>query len=116
MKPTLKDITLGNCMPLDTFLIDKEDFRVGVTLTIGIENELGEELFYLMVCSYDSAENLYDEEEYQWKSKHQLLIHKYNPKLVELAVKKLLSSVDESTWQDVVKKLKLYLEWEYEMG
>ena len=92
---------------------DAQRFRVTVTASIGPAGEEGAELFQFTVCS-----RLWFAEESLPKGfafvRHTLLVERWDPELVEKAIRGLCQSRDSDGWNQVATSLSRFGHWEFE--
>jgi hypothetical protein len=113
MKPILKEITLTNGRPLESFVFSGNRFNNTIQLLIGPHAGPGEELFDFTVRNFDFDEALVCNGSYLWIEKD-LAMELYNPEIVKQAVNELLSTIEKSNWSQVVDALRAHMRWEFD--
>lgn len=92
---------------------DPEEFRLGVTASIGPADGDGAELFQFEVCSPTAMRSETGEKGYAFV-RHVLLVERWDAELVESAIRDLCQRVSGDTWSQVAERLARHGYWEFE--
>lgn len=92
---------------------DAEHFALGVAASIGPAGEDGAELFQFEVCSpsWLASQSLPKGFAFQ---RHTLLLERWDPQLVERAIRDLCLRTEGEGWAQIAGKLSRYGLWEFE--
>ena len=116
MRAELKALDTGDTPDGSLHSLRPEDprrFRVGVTASIGPAGEAGQELFQFEVCSPAAMADQELPKGY-WFVRHVLLIERWDPALVEAAIRGLCETTYGDDWSAIAERLGRYGHWEFE--
>jgi hypothetical protein len=89
-------------------------FALWVTASIGPANAEGEELFQFAVCSPAGLADLVDLPKGYSFVRHLLVIERWEPALIEAAIRDLCERTFAGTWPEIAARLGRYGHWEFE--
>ncbi|TKI56486.1 hypothetical protein E8L90_13980 [Brevibacillus antibioticus] len=109
IKPILKRPLEYRNVPED----NDEDFYVAITAVIGTQDSTGADLFYFYAASPKRLQRLFEDEGIFW-GKDLLIMNKFDSRIIEEEVIKMLEECARETWEEVAQAINRFLFWEYD--
>lgn len=94
---------------------DPYDFCVTLVLVIGPKGTKVEELFNVYVCTPKWIESaLARTNEYSMWGFHHLIVARFDQDEIASTIRRYVEQLDSKSWSEIVAKIRLVGEWEYE--
>ena len=90
-----------------------DTFSVTLRLLIGPEDAVGEESFDMIVCSPSWLETELARDGFV-VGRHRLIVRRYDFRLVQQVIAKLISRCSGETWSEIAEKISRLAYWEFE--
>lgn len=98
---------------LENFVPDNpECFSIEIQVEVGIQGQVGAEIFSFNVCTASWLASEYGDEIVFLR--HVILVPFYNYEMLKTRIEKLLRSIHAETWNEYAGKLSRYGFWEFE--